>query len=125
MNKYNTNAQNFASKVLKISEKICAGLTKPQFKVVSQLIFGIFKSQDCKLSSIARALEEKTTLKKTIERLSLFLKNFQNAEKVRDNYLVEAKKHIRENTPLIVDDGDVVKPHGEKFEKIIKEILCE
>jgi len=103
---------------LKISERICKGLTKPQFKLISQLIFGIFKSQDCKLSSIARALNEETTLKKTIERLSLFLKNFQNAEEVRDNYLGEVKKHIKDDTPLIIDDGDVVKPHGSKFEDL-------
>lgn len=57
------------SDILKFSEKITEGLDKPTTKFVSEMIYGIERSNSILFSEIARALKERIKLKNTIERL--------------------------------------------------------
>jgi len=118
MNKYSATKSNLARKILHHGEKICKGEKRPVFKLICDVMFGLMAGQSCKLSEIARSLHEKTSLKKTIERLSLGLKNFGNIEVLQANHVRAVKKHIKSDTPLIIDGGDVTKPYGEKFEDL-------
>jgi len=56
----------------KFSLAVSEGLTRPQRKFVHQilLLYGIQATQDVKLSSISRSLQEKVPLIKTEDRLS-------------------------------------------------------
>ena len=69
MKYYSTLGNNLKRGILRFSEKISEGLTRPNFKFISQMIYGILTAQSCHLSKIGRALEEKTGIKKTIDRL--------------------------------------------------------
>jgi hypothetical protein len=53
--------------IVSFAKKICKGLPKPEHKLVTNLFYGVSESGSCLLSSIARALKEKISLKKTIE----------------------------------------------------------
>ena len=98
-NYYNTFSHNLKRGILKFSEKISKNLSRPQFKFVSQMMFGILSSQSCMLSEISRKLDEKTTLKKVIDRLSRNLNKFNESEKLFEQYLYAVKSqtlaHIR------------------------------
>ena len=67
---YTTLNHNLKRGILKFSEKISKNLSKPEFKFVSQMVFGILSAQSCMLSEISRHLGEKITIKKVIDRLS-------------------------------------------------------
>jgi hypothetical protein len=115
---YTTLGSNLKRGILKFSEKICDGLSRPQFKLVSQMIYGILSSQSCHLSKIGRALSENITLKKTIDRLSRNLNEFKGGEILFNNYLKKIKGCLTDRTILVVDDGDVTKPCSTKMECI-------
>ena len=117
-NYYNTLNHNLKRGILKFSEKISKNLSRPQFKFVSQMMFGILSSQSCMLSEISRKLDEKTTLKKVIDRLSRNLNKFNESEKLFEQYLHAVKSQINKNTILIVDGSDITKKYSTKSEGI-------
>lgn len=117
-NYFNTLNHNLKRGILKFSEKISKNLTRPQFKFVSQMIYGILSSQSCMLSNISRKLDEKTTVKKIIDRLSRNLKEFDSGKELFENYLKAVKSQINDNTILIVDGSDITKEYTTKMESI-------
>jgi hypothetical protein len=80
-------ASNLKRGIVRFSEKISKGLSRPDFKFVSQMLYGMLCGQSCQLSKIARALGESIKLKKTIERLSRNLSEFAGGEKLFENYI--------------------------------------
>ena len=118
MNNSNTTAINLSNKILRFSAKMSKGLKRSEFKLISDMQYGILGAQNCKLSDIGRALNEKITLKKTIERLASGLDKFESADVLHENHLKYAEKHINPETPFIIDGGDVNKQYGEKFEDL-------
>jgi hypothetical protein len=116
MYNYNTLGSNLKRGILKFSEKVCSGLSRPDFKFVSQMVYGMLSCQSCHLSKIGRVLEEDISLKKTIDRLSRNLSKFSSGERLFDNYVQKLKGSISEKTILIVDDGDITKPCSTKLE---------
>lgn len=73
---YNRLGYEIKRDLLKFSEKISKGLTRPKSKFVSRMFYGILAGNKVHLSEIARSLHEKITLKKTIDRLSGNLSHF-------------------------------------------------
>jgi hypothetical protein len=108
--------------LLRFTEKISEGLTRPKFKFVSQMMYGIMASGKCMLSEIGRSLNEKTSLKKTIDRLSRNLKDLSENERtlLMDGQIEKAKHCLSESTVLLIDNGDITKPCSPKFEAIAK-----
>lgn len=115
---FNTRSHNLKRGILKFSEKVSKNLARPEFKFVLQMIFGILSSQSCMLSEISRKLNEKTSVKKIIDRLSRNLGNFNNGEKLFGNYLKAIKSQIDVKTILIVDGSDITKDYTTKMEGI-------
>ena len=101
MTHYTTLSSNLKRAVLSFSERISTGLTRPEFKFVSQMIYGMLCSQSCLLSEIARVLNEPVLLKKTIERLSVRLKSFSKSEQLFHNYIKKVKRSVNDKTILI------------------------
>jgi len=118
MTHYTTISSNLKRSLFAFFSGISTGLSRPEFKFISQMIYGLLCSQSCHLSKISRALNESVLLKKTIERLSRNLSSFKNSEKLLDNYVKKVKKHINDSAILIVDDGDITKPCSPKMEYI-------
>lgn len=118
MNHYTKLAWCLKREILNYSQKICKGVGRPEQKLVIGLLYGIAESGSCHLSKIGRALKERITLKKTIERLSRGLRDFSEDEqqKMLNNYTNTVKKHVNERTVFVIDGSDVTKPYSEKLE---------
>ena len=115
---YSTISSNLKRGILSFSKTISKGLTRPEFKFVSQMIYGMLCKQNCHLSNIARALDEPITIKKTIDRLSRNLAAFSKAAELLNNYVKKIKGCLSDRTILIVDDSDIVKPCSKKMEAL-------
>jgi len=111
-------SSNLKRGILRFSEAISKGLTRPEMKFVSHMIFGILCSQSCHLSKIARALNEKILIKKTIERLSVNLSAFSKGAIIFNNYIKRIKSVLSDRAIIIFDDGDITKPCSTKMEGI-------
>ncbi len=59
MNNFTTNTYEMKREICNFSKKICKNTNKMQSKFTNDMIYGILKSKDILLSSIADALLEK------------------------------------------------------------------
>lgn len=70
MNNFATNTYQMKREIVKFSKKLCKNANKCESKFVTDLIYGISKSKDILLSSIAGELNDKIKKSYTIDRLS-------------------------------------------------------
>ena len=117
MNNFTINNYEMKRDIVNFSKKISSGCNKPESKFIMDMIYGIAKSKDILLSSIASALDEKTKKAYTIDRLSDNLSK-DISPSVEENYIQLAMDNLEENPVFIVDDSDVTKPLGSKFEDL-------
>lgn len=116
---YNRLGYEIKRGLTNFSEKTSKGLRRPQVKFVTQMMYGILAGNKVHLSEIARSLNEKITLKKTIDRLSRNLFSFDKKDTLMENYISEVKKQINEEAAVIViDNSDITKPCSPKMEAI-------
>ena len=118
MNHYTKLAWVLKREICTFSKKICKRIGRPEEKLVSSLLYGIAESGSCHLSKISRALKERITLKKTIERLSRGLRGFsaEDQQLLLDDYAQTVKSQVNERTVYVLDGSDVTKPYSEKLE---------
>jgi hypothetical protein len=81
------------------------------------MIYGISKSKNVLLSSIAEALNEKTKKANIIDRLSDNL-SLELGENLDKNYCDLVMDSLGENPVFLIDDSDIIKPRGKKFEDL-------
>ena len=121
MNNFTTNTYEVKRDIFNFSEKISDGLYKPDKKFVTDILYGIEKSGSILFSDIVRALNEDNKLKNTVERLCDRCNNLsdESIEKIKENYLNEAIKHLpNDEVILIEDDSDVNKEYSKKLEDL-------
>jgi len=113
MNKNNTLTGQLKRGILRFSEKISDGLTRPMKKFVAQMLYGLLVSQSIMLSDITRALQEDIPLIKTENRLSRNLKTFsRDICSVTNDYLETVKPLIDNDTIFCLDPGDICKKYS-------------
>lgn len=117
MNNFTTNTYQMKRDIVNFSNKLCKNSDKPETKFVTDMIYGISKSKDVLLSSIAEALNEDTKKAYTINRLSDNLVSDLNAS-IDDNYTDLVMDTLGDIPVFLIDDSDIVKPLGEKFEDL-------
>ena len=118
---FTTNTYEMKRKILNFTKKMSINLDKPSSKFISDMIFGIEKSQSILFSNIARELSEDTKLKHTIERLCLNCNNFNenNLNILENNYFNEIQKLLpNDEIILIEDDSDINKEYSKKLEDL-------
>ena len=116
---YNRLAGKLKEDLAVFSQKISKGMKCPAKKFILQMLYGILESNKVHLSEIARSLEENTSLKKTIDRLSKNLSSFDGKENIMKNYIQLVKKEINEKSSVIViDNSDITKPCSKKMEAL-------
>lgn len=81
------------------------------------MIYGISKSKDILLSSISEQLNEKTKKLNTIDRLSSNLSK-DLSDSIDENYPTLVMDSLADNLVFFVDDSDIIKTLGEKFENL-------
>lgn len=117
MNNFTTNTYQMKRDIVNFSNKLCKNSDKPETKFVTDMIYGISKSKNILLSSIAEALNEDTKKAYTINRLSDNLVSDLSAS-IDDNYNNLVMDALGDTPVFLVDDSDIVKPLGEKFEDL-------
>lgn len=110
MDKFNTLCWQYKRDILNFSEKICDGISRPKFKLMTNLLYGMSESNSCHLSKIGRALKENISLKKTIDRLSCGIDSFEDGEKLLENYNKITKSYVDDKSVFIIDGSDITKP---------------
>lgn len=115
---------NFTSKtyqmkreILTFSNKISKHLSKPERKFMADMNYGILASGSCLLTDIADQLHEPFKKINTVDRLSRHLINGTSKDALK-SYLAQVKKWCPDNPVIHIDDSDVVKPDGYKFESL-------
>jgi len=120
MSNYSTLGHNLKRGIFNFCGKLSNGLHRPAQKFIADIIYGLLAGRSCYLTEIARKLNEKTALDKTVERLSRNLMNFDNEETLRENYFNTVKKTFNNDTVLIIDDSDISKSCSSKLEGLCK-----
>ena len=121
MNNFTTNTYEIKRDILNFSKKITKGLDKPTIKFISEMIFGIEKSNSILFSEIARTLKEDIKLKNTIERLCDNCNTLSDKEVsiIKNNYLDIALKQLPDDEIILIeDDSDVNKEYSNKLEDL-------
>lgn len=90
--------------------------SKPDFKFIRQMHYGILKSGSVQLSSIGRSLSEGISHKKTTERLGRHLGQEGLWEQVSESLLKYQRHYLRQCRYLVFDLSDVSKRYAKKME---------
>jgi hypothetical protein len=100
------------------SGKLSAGLSKPASRFVFEMLYGIQARQSVHLTEVGRSLEEKIPLIKTENRLSRNLKRKELRPLLQRAIMCRGAARISENTLLVLDLSDIVKPYAQKMENL-------
>ena len=117
MSYFTTNTYQLKREIVNFSKKICKNSNKPTSKFVTDMLYGISKSKDILLSSISESLDENISKINTIDRLSNNL-SLDLDESIFLNYCNLAFDALGDEPVFLVDDSDVTKPLGNKFEAL-------
>ena len=112
-----TNTYTLKREILTFSNKISKHLSKPDKKFSADMIYGMLASKSCMLTDIVEQLHENTKKINSVERLS---RHFEKgiSQKATVSYLQTIKKWVPDEPVIHIDDSDVTKPDGYKFEAL-------
>lgn len=103
--------------ILSFSNKISKNLTKPDKKFNADMLYGILASKSCLLTDISDRLHEPAKKVNTVERLSRHLLKGIPLHAL-NSYLSLIRKWTPSDPVILIDDSDVAKPDGCKFEAL-------
>ena len=114
---FTSNTYILKRKILTFIKKFSTQLSRPEKKFISDITYGMLASGSCLLTDIADQLHESTKKINTVDRLSRHLEKGAPVSAV-DSYLQVIKKWVPAEPVIHIDDSDVVKPDGYKFESL-------
>lgn len=103
--------------ILTFSNKISRSLSKPEKKFTADMTYGMLASGSCLLTDIVDQLHEKSKKVNSVERLTRHLNKGVPSASLK-SYLTTIRKWLPSNPVIHIDDSDVVKPDGYKFEAL-------
>ena len=112
-----TNTYTLKREILTFSNKISKHLSKPDKKFTADMIYGMLAAKSCLLTDIVDQLHENTKKINSVERLSQHLEK-GISQKATVSYLQTIKKWVPDEPVIHIDDSDVTKPDGYKFEAL-------
>lgn len=117
MANFTSNTYQMKREILSFSNKISRNLSKPERKFMADMNYGMLASGSCLLTDIVDQLHEPSKKINIVDRLSKHLAKGTPKDALMA-YLVQAKKWCPDQTVIHIDDSDVVKPDGYKFESL-------
>lgn len=112
-----TDVYQCKRKIVNFAKYLVPEQNKVERKFVANSLFGILSSKSIILSDIAKALKEPIKIKNTVERLSKNLDKDLSLE-IEHNYTRQVIKKLDKDPVILVDDSDIIKPHGHAFEAL-------
>ena len=114
---FTSNTYQMKRKILNFTNKISKQLSKPERKFTADMTYGMLVAGSCLLTDIADQLTEDSKKINVVDRLSRHLEKGTPA-KAAASYLRMVKKWVPSEPVIYIDDSDVVKPDGYKFESL-------
>jgi hypothetical protein len=102
------------------SGKLSINLPRVACRFVEESIYGIQTRQSVRLSEIARALNDRVSVIKTINRLSRQLCRADLWRRLSTNLLKLAARSVGNDTLLILDLSDITKPYAREMEYLAR-----
>ena len=112
-----SNTYTLKREILTFSNKISRHLSKPDIKFTADMTYGMLASGSCLLTDIVDQLHETSKKVNSVERLTRHL-NKGTPAKALSSYLSVIRKWIPDEPVIHIDDSDIVKPDGYKFEAL-------
>ena len=117
MANFTSNTYQMKRKILTFSNKISKCLSKPEKKFTADITYGMLASGSCLLTDVVDQLHEPSKKINVVDRLSQHLEKGTPASAAA-SYLQQVKKWVPADPVIHIDDSDVVKPDGYKFESL-------
>ena len=114
---FTSNTYQMKREILSFSNKISRNLPKPERKFIADMNYGILASGSCLLTDIVDHLHEPSRKINIVDRLSRHLAKGTPKDALKA-YLKQVKKWCPDHPVIYIDDSDVVKPDGYKFESL-------
>ena len=112
-----SNTYTLKREILTFSNKISRHLSKPDIKFTADMTYGMLASGSCLLTDIVDQLHEDSKKVNSVERLTRHLNNGIHPSALK-SYLTVIRKWVPSDPVIHIDDSDVVKPDGYKFEAL-------
>ena len=103
--------------ILNFSKKISRTLSKPERKFTADMTYGMLAGGSCLLTDIVDQLHEPSKKINVVDRLSRHLAEGTSQDALH-SYLTLVKKWCPNQPVIHIDDSDIVKPDGYKFESL-------
>nr|HDM59089.1 hypothetical protein [Bacillota bacterium] len=100
------------------AEGVCVGLTRAVSRAISEVLFGLCKGGDVKLTCIGRCLKEKTSLKKIVERISRNLSRKDFSRRLNRRLVEGSASRVEADTLLVMDESDIQKRYARSMEHL-------
>ena len=117
MTNFTSNTYKMKREILIFSNKISKNLSKPDRKFTADMVYGILASKSCLLTDIVQTLHEPAKKVNSVERLSRHLGKGTSGTACQ-TYLKTVKSWVPSEPVIHIDDSDVIKPDGYKFEAL-------
>lgn len=114
---FTSNTYKMKREILTFSNKISKHLSKPDRKFTADMTYGMLASGSCLLTDIVDQLHEVSKKVNSVERLTRHL-NKGVPKTALKSYLTSVRKWVPSEPVIHIDDSDVVKPDGYKFEAL-------
>ena len=114
---FTSNTYQMKREILTFSNKISRKQSKPDRKFTADMTYGMLASESCLLTDIVDQLHENSKKVNSVERLTRHL-NKGVPKKALKSYLTTIRKWSPDEPVIHIDDSDVVKPTGYKFEAL-------
>ena len=103
--------------ILSFTNKISNKLSKPDRKFTADITYGMLAAGSCLLTDVVDQLHEDTKKVNSVERLTRHL-NKGIPNKSLQAYLQTVRKWVTDEPVIHIDDSDIIKPNGYKFEAL-------
>lgn len=114
---FTSNTYQLKRDILTFSNKISKKLSKPDRKFSADMIYGMLASESCLLTDIVDQLHEDTKKVNSVERLTRHLNKGVSVPALK-SYLATIRRWVPAEPVIHIDDSDIVKPDGYKFESL-------
>lgn len=114
---FTSNTYQMKREILTFSNKVSRSLPKPKRKFSADVTYGILASGSCLLTDIVDQLHERQKKINSVERLTRHLDKGIPARALK-SYLSTIRKWGPDEPVVHVDNSDIVKPDGRKFEAL-------
>jgi hypothetical protein len=112
--------QNFKERVKRKVEKTFSEIGKVGKRTICEIMTGIVKSKDVKLSKIGRSLNEEIAIQYTIKRLSRNIVKNNYVDRINDVVVKEVFSDRQGDEDISIDISDIRKYYAKKMGSICK-----